>query len=549
MTTFRLARVYMMGMKIFSHPDLNRSKFNNEGKSNSNFDNGKLFMKQNFFIAIVTTLFAFKALAAQPALTIYNQNFAVVRDTVSLDLKSGVNQVRFADATAHVEPDSVVLRDLTGKRTLQILEQNYRADPISAELLLSLNEGKTIDFETITSVDGKPKREIISGKIIRSGYVPHYQAMSRYGSEYASAQMAYASPSGAGQPIIEVDGKLRFNLPGQPLFPSLGDDTILKPTLFWLIQSDQPGKLDAEVGYVTGGMSWHADYNLVSPEKGDTMDLIGWVTMDNQSGKTFPDAKIKLMAGDVQKIQAEERNRVGMSRRLSESAAARPAVSEKSFDEYHLYTLERSTTLLDRETKQVEFVRANGIKSEAIYVYDGVRIDANRYNGWGYDNIRQDRDYGTQSNPKIWVMREFANSEMNHLGMPLPKGRLRFYRRDADGQLEFTGEDMIDHTPRDETIRVSTGSAFDLVGERKRTNYKMDSSGKWIDESFEIKLRNHKKTPVEIRVVEHLYRWTNWEITEKSNAFKKTDAQNIEFRVQVKPDAEETVSYSVHYSW
>ncbi len=506
-------------------------------------------MKRNSFIAIVTTLFAFKALAAQPALTIYNQNFAVVRDTVSLDLKSGVNQVRFADATAHVEPDSVVLRDLTGKRTLQILEQNYRADPISAELLLSLNEGKTIDFETVTMVDGKQKREIIQGKIIRSGYVPHYQAMSRYGSDYASAQMAYASPSGAGQPIIEVDGKLRFNLPGQPLFPSLGDDTILKPTLLWLIQSDQPGKLDAEVSYVTGGMSWHADYNLVSPEKGDALDLIGWVTMDNQSGKTFPDAKIKLMAGDVQKIQFEERNRRGMGGSGGGGGPPRPAVSEKSFDEYHLYTLERSTTLLDRETKQVEFVRANGIKSEAIYVYDGVKIDANRYNGWGYDNIRQDRDYGTQSNPKIWVMREFANSEMNHLGMPLPKGRLRFYRRDADGQLEFTGEDTIDHTPRDETIRVSTGSAFDLVGERERTNYKMDSDGKWVDETFEIKLRNHKKTPVEIRVVEHLYRWTNWEITEKSNAFKKTDAQNIEFRVQVKPDAEETVSYSVHYSW
>jgi hypothetical protein len=178
-----------------------------------------------------------------------------------------------------------------------------------------------------------------------------------------------------------------------------------------------------------------------------------------------------------------------------------------------------------------------------------VKIDANRYRGWSYDSIRQDRDYGTQSNPKVWVMREFVNSETNHLGLPLPKGRLRFYRRDADGQMEFTGEDTIDHTPRDETVRVSTGNAFDLVGERRRTNYKMDSGEKWVDESFEIKLRNHKKEPAEIRVVEHLYRWTNWQITEKSNFYLKTDAQTIEFRVSVKPDEEQTVSYTVRYSW
>ena len=226
-----------------------------------------------------------------------------------------------------------------------------------------------------------------------------------------------------------------------------------------------------------------------------------------------------------------------------------PPVTEKSFDEYHLYTLERATTLLDRETKQVEFVRADGIKSRPIYVYDGAKIDYNRYNGWDYENIRNDRDYGTQSNPKVWVMREFMNAESNHLGVPLPKGRLRFYRRDADGQMEFTGENTIDHTPRDEMIQVTTGNAFDLVGERKRTNHHLDNNRNELDESFAIKLRNHKKEAVEIRVVEHLYRWPTWDITEKSNAFVKTDAQTIEFRVEVKPDAEETVTYTVHYTW
>jgi len=226
-----------------------------------------------------------------------------------------------------------------------------------------------------------------------------------------------------------------------------------------------------------------------------------------------------------------------------------PPVSEKSFDEYHLYTLERPTTLRDRETKQVEFVRANDIKTKTIYVYDGVKIDANRYNGWGYENIRENREYGMESNTKVWVMREFVNSETNHLGMALPKGRLRFYRRDADGQLEFIGEDKIDHTPQDETIRVNTGNAFDLAGERKETNYNVDNSHRTLDESFEIKLRNHKKEPVEIRVLEHLYRWNNWEITDHSNAFVKTGANTIEFRAQLQPDEEKTLYYTVHYSW
>jgi hypothetical protein len=363
-------------------------------------------------------------------------------------------------------------------------------------------------------------------------------------------QMAYASPgSGGGQPIIEVDGKLMFRLPGEPLFPALPDESILKPTLTWQLNADQGGAMDAELSYITGGMSWQAAYNLVAPEKGDTLNLVGWVTIDNQTGKSFKQAKIKLMAGDVKKIQNGIATIGGAVRYLESDDISRPSVTEKSFDEYHLYTLERATTLLDRETKQVEFVRADGIKSQAIYVYDGAKIDFNRYNGWGFENIRNDSDYGTESNPKVWVMREFMNSESNHLGIPLPKGRLRFYRRDADGQMEFTGENTIDHTPHDELIRVTTGDAFDLVGERKRTNHNLDGNRRLLDESFAIKLRNHKKEAVEIRVVEHLYRWPTWEITEKSNPFLKTDAQTIEFRVEVKPDAEETLSYTAHYSW
>ena len=506
-----------------------------------------------------STLFALASLpgfaqtetARPPSLTIYNQNFAVVRDTVSLDLKAGVTNVRFADTTAHVETDSVMLRDPSGKIALQILEQNYRNDPVSEALLLSLNEGKTIDFQTDL---GGGQKKIVQGKIIRSGYVMHNQAaMQRYGQQYYRGHMGMVFSGGDGgpsQPIIEVDGKLQFSLPGQPIFPTLADDTILKPTLDWQIRTAKPAKLDAELAYVTGGMSWEADYNVVAPEKSDLVDITGWVTIDNQSGKTFKDAKIKLMAGDVSKIQRGEpmsRGFVNYGAKMDSDAAA-PPVSEKAFDEYHLYTLERTSTLRDRETKQVEFVRATGVKSQRVYIYDGLKLDWNQYRGWSMENIRNNENYGTECNTKVAVMREFKNSEENHLGMPLPKGRVRFYKQD-DGQPEFTGENVIDHTPKDETLRIFTGNAFDLVGERKRTNWKTSNNDHWADETFEIKLRNHKKEPVEIRVVEHLYRWINWEIVKPSEPFVKTAAQVMEFRVQLQPDEEKTITYTAHYTW
>jgi hypothetical protein len=477
---------------------------------------------------LTITLWFAAALAktpAEPALTIYNQNFAVVRDTIPLVLHSGVTSVHYSGATAQVEPDSVILRDPTGGHSLQILEQNYRNDPVSESLLLSLFEGKTIDFQTTRLKDNTQVTDIEPGKIIRSGYIPG------------------GTPE---QPIIEVKGRLQFSLPGQPLFPDLGDDTVLKPTLDWLLQSDQPGTFDAEVGYVTGGLDWSASYNLVSPETGDLVDLVGWITMNNQSGKTFENATIKLLAGDVNKLQPvmTRESFGGMMRRAMPMAIAAdaPAVSEKAFDEFHLYSIARTTTLHDHETKQVEFVHAEKMFAPTLYVYDGAA-------GYRFYGLNYNQDFGQSDNKKIIVQREFKNAETNQLGLALPAGKLRFYRRDDAGQLQFVGENEIDHTPRNETIRVTTGNSFDLVGERRQTNFRVDTGDKWIDESFEIKLRNHKKEPVEIRVVEHLYRWSNWNLTAQSDEFAKKDSQTIEFRIPVKPDEERKVTYTVHYSW
>ena len=487
---------------------------------------------------------------SQTSLTIYNQNFGVVRDSVPLDLHEGLNSISVTDTTAHLEPDSVILRDPKGTVALRILEQNYRADPINQALLLSLNEGKEIEF--YVKEPNKPDR-VVKGRIIRSGYVPNLQEIAqRYGQSFYNAEAGFGGNASSTQPIIEVDGQLQFSLPGEPRFPKLADDTILKPTITWQLHADKAAKLDAELCYVTGGMSWEASYNAVAPEQGDILDLTGWVTMDNQSGKTFHDTKVQLIAGDVAKIQNDQQRMIAMSAAGFASIADASSsfnVTEKSFDEYHLYTLPLATTLHNRETKQVEFTRAAAVPAQRIYVYDGVKIDRNQYRGYNMESIRGNQSYGTESNPKVWVMREFKNSEVNHLGIPLPKGRVRFYRRDDDGKLQFTGEDVIDHTAKDETVRLYTGNAFDLAGERRRTNYKQDSADHWLDESFEIKVRNHKKEAVEIRVVEHLYRWTNWEIREPSNTFLKKDAQTIEFRIPLKPDQEHTVTYTVHYSW
>lgn len=476
------------------------------------------------------------------ALTIYNQNFGVVREVVPLNLKQGVNELHFDDISAHLEPDSIILRDPAGKRQLQILEQNYRNDPVTQGRMLSLFEGQTIEFVTVK--DGR--EEIVRGKVVRSSYVAPQPA-----AQQRSIDASF------GQPIIEVAGKLQFTLPGIPLFPQLPNDTILKPSLNALLQSDTAGPLAAELAYVTGGMSWKADYNLISPERGDEMELVGWITMDNQCGKDFEKARVKLMAGDVSKLQPVPLlSTIPLLGYLGDRNEKAPRVTEKSFDEYHLYTLGPTVTLHDRETKQVEFVRATGIKSERVYVYEGAAIES-RYRNYDSDSIRSRQDYGTTSNPKVWVMREFKNSTANRLGIPLPKGRLRFYRRDsgeagtpnAAGSLEFTGENLIDHTAKDETVRVYTGNAFDLAGQRRQTSYKHDYDKRTVDESFEIKLRNHKKEAASVRVVERMYRAANWEITQSSHPAMKTDSRTVEFRTTLAPNEEKAVTYSVHYSW
>ncbi|MGA3343712.1 MAG: hypothetical protein ABSC76_02485 [Terracidiphilus sp.] len=493
---------------------------------------------------------------AQPsALTIYNEDFAVVRSQIDLDLHSGINEVTTNQVTTQLEPDSVVLRDpaihdSSKKPGFHIVEQNYDAGVVTQDWLLQKYEGKTIEFQRSERflLDGKiVPAEIVQGKIVRA--------------PQPSTQYGYPQ----NQALIEVDGKLQFQLPGTPLFPASTDGLLLKPTLRWQIDAEKPLKLSAELAYITGGLSWEATYNVVAPNASDTVgkaaatnaasdekaDLVGWVTIHNKSGSDFTQARIKLMAGDVAKISPSNGRSAG---KYSISAGAISVqgdaqVTQKAFDDFHLYDLNRTASLSDGETKQIQFIEASGITLSRSYHYDGADAARRPISQYG-NNYIGERTYGLNvDNTKVSILEEFKNTQANHLGIPLPAGRIRLYRRDADGQMEFVGESTINHTPTEETVKVNTGNAFDVKGSRRQTDFHINQNDHIIDETFEIKLTNQKPGPVNVEVLEHLYRCDNWEIQHKSAEYAKLDSHTVEFPIQVPAKGEATLTYSVRYTW
>lgn len=475
-------------------------------------------------VAANNTFVTAKPGSGSTQVTIYNGGFATVKETRTVDLKKGENEVRLTGVTSALEPDSVVLRDLKRAEAQRILEQNYIANPLSESRLLEQYEGKSLDFEYTSPQTGE--RYYVRGKLVRApsnnGPITYDQSIN--GGGFADA-------------IVEADGKLMFGLPGRPRFDLLDPNAILKPTLLWKLASEVEGPRDVEVSYLTGGFSWEAAYNLVAAEKGDTYDLVGWVTLQNYSGKDLLGSQVKLVAGDVARAQPEMAADTGYVMKRAMPMAAPNEVSERSFEEYHLYTLPRPTDVLDRQVKQVEFVRSTNIPAKRIYVFDPSRPVYRR----GYGG-------GDQSKQPVSTMLEFENKESSRLGMPLPKGKVKVYRRDIDGRNEFVGEDRIDHTPKDEKIRITLGNAFDIVGERRPIEQKAPSDKEFI-ETWEVKLRNHKTSDVEIRVVEHLTRGREWEITAKGREYTKLDATSIEFRVPVKANGETSFTYTVKYKF
>ena len=399
-----------------------------------------------------------------------------------------------------------------------MLEQDFRYDLASPDTILNRYLGKEIELERIVGRDGD-KKETIKGILL----------------------------SNSGGRVVQSGGKILINPPGSPVLGELPEGLLTKPTLVWKLLSKQAGKHEGEISYLTAGMSWQADYILVADKDDAKADLTAWVTVSNNSGATYKDAKLKLIAGDVHR--APQRGYRGGGRMAAKAMMLNEmdgGMVEKTFFEYHMYTLQRLTTLASNSSKQVEMASAADIPLKKIYIYDGAQgVQWLSYGDSGY----WDPNYGMSSGKKISVHFEISNKKADGLGIPLPKGRVRVYKKDDEGSLQMAGEDSIDHTPKDEKVRVKMGESFDLVGERKRVNYQSDVKGRRFEETFEIRLRNHKEAPVTVTVVEHLYRWTNWKVADASQKWAKRDAQTIEFAVPVAKDGESVVTYTVKYSW
>jgi hypothetical protein len=354
-----------------------------------------------------------------------------------------------------------------------------------------------------------------------------------------------------GLTLKQADGSVRIvDGSGGVRLPGLPGGLISKPALVWDLEAASAGTQQARMTYQTGGMTWWTDYNVTySQAKGGAcrIDLGAWVTLVNQSGATYTNAKLKLIAGDVQRAQPVYPASAPAPQAMRMEAKAIDGFAEKAFFEYHLYTLGRPATLPDNSTKQIElFPAARGAGCEKTLVYSG---QAGRYGSYG--SPVTDRNYGVQSNKKVDVYLRFRNTAENGLGMPLPAGRVRVSQLDAaDRSLEFIGEDLIDHTARGETVQVKLGSAFDVVGERRQLDYRVDTSAKWIEEDIEVRVRNQKPDEeASVLVKENLYRWSGWTILRKSQEFRKEDSRTILFPVTIAPKGEAVVRYTVRYSW
>ena len=451
--------------------------------------------------------------------TIYNDDLGLVRERRSFDFKSGVSAVTMDDVAARIDATSVHFASLDDPSGLSVLEQNFQYDLVDENKLLEKYLGREIEIERFVG-EGKDRREILKGTLL----------------------------SNTGGRVVQSGGKLYVNPEGRVVLSELPEGFVTKPRLLWRVSAKKSGKQECEVAYMTGGLSWKSDYVLKVSPNDDQLDLNAWVTLTNGSGVAYKDAKLKLVAGDVNRAVQRENRRAYVALKAVNSVMdeAAPQFQEKSFFEYHLYTLQRPATLMNNETKQIELASGQNVPVKKLFIYDGSANAGGYYNEYS----RTDPTYGASSEEKkVWVMLEFKNSKENNLGLPLPKGKIRVYKQDTDGALEFIGEDAIDHTPKDELVRVKMGNAFDVVGERTRTNYQISTDRKSMTETFQVKVRNHKEQAVTVRVVEHLYRWTNWRVTESSQKFNKKDAQTIEFDVPVPKDSEGVVNYTVKYSW
>jgi hypothetical protein len=443
--------------------------------------------------------------------------YALVREERTFTLQPGRNRLRVSDVPAQIDPTTVAFASLTDPRSTRVVEQSFEFDLTSTAKLLS----RYLEREIVVDQVRGTGVEAVAGTLVGT-----------------QGGLILKQPDGS---VRVVENHAGIKLPGLP------GGLISKPTLVWDIETPSAGQHKARFAYQTGGMTWWADYNLAYSDAGGCrLDVGAWVTLVNQSGASYADARLKLIAGDVQRIQPRAQPAPQAAAMARSMLAKDDAFVEKAFFEYHLYTLGRAITLPDNSTKQIElFAPAPGVACRKDLVYAGQGAPLPYYGA-----PATDRSYGVQSNRKVDVYLRVKNAKDNGLGMPLPAGRVRVSKRDSDGSLEFIGEDVIDHTARDETVQVRLGSAFDVVGERRQLDFRIDTTAKWMEEDIEVRVRNQKADEaVSLIVKESLYRWSAWSVTRRSQEFTKEDSRTLHFPVRLAPKAEAVVRYTVRYTW
>ena len=450
-------------------------------------------LKYSLFLIIFFVGGILKADEPKVAVTVYNNNLALVREARTIQLKKGVQEFRFVDVAAKIDPTSVHFKSLSDPADVDLLEQNFEYDLVGTERLLQ----KYIDQQIVTSTkDG----HVFKGKLLNT----------------TSGDVILENEDGS---VVVVKAAVLQNIQ----FPALPEGLLTRPTLVWLLSSKKGGKQESEISYLTHGINWHAEYVAVANQSDTEIELSGWVSIENRSGATYQNAKVKLVAGDVHKAKKERRMYNTLPKVEALSAMAAPPFQEKAFFEYHLYTLQRPATIRDRQIKQLSLFEPAQVKVDKIFTFDGLANDK-----------------------KVSVDLEFKNDKASGLGIPLPKGKFRVYKQDEDQSQEFIGEDNIDHTAKDEKVKITLGNAFDLVGERTiLSDKKLGKRSR--QQKIQVKLRNHKDKQVVIHVLEHF--WGDWEFVGPTPPIIKKDAEKVEFRALVPANGEKKLEFTVLTRW
>lgn len=436
------------------------------------------------------------------AVTAYTSGIALVRDSRRLKLPTGEIALQFSDVAQKIKPQTVSLRSLSSPGSVAIVEQNYEFDLISPSKMMEKYVGKDVALVNFS-------KEI--------------------GFERVEAKLLSVNEG----PIYQIGDEIFLGHPGNVVLPEIPENLIARPSLIWLLNNTAPEQT-VEAAYLTNGIGWEADYVVTLAQNEKMLDLKGWVTLTNQSGATYNNANVKLVAGEVH-IAPEPVRRDLMMKMGYAEAAAPPMPREEAFGEYHLYTLPRRTTIRQNQTKQVALLAAENVKASKRYEFRG--------QPYYYRQIIPPPD---ERKEQVAVFLEFQNDKQNNMGMPLPGGVMRVYQQDQDGMLQFSGEDRIKHTPKDEKVSLRIGNAFDVTGERIQTNFSQIAN-RVTESAFKITLRNHKKEDIVVEVVEPVQ--GDWEVLDSSMPYEKKDARTILFKVPVPSDGETVVTYRVRVRW